>query len=82
MRAFRVAKVGQPLTTAEQKVCDGLVRGDSYVEIASSLNIAKGTVRFHVTTILKKKGVPSRPKLMAQYFIGKMVGQQLPQGLE
>jgi DNA-binding NarL/FixJ family response regulator len=51
----------KPLTERQTQIVDGLVRGESYAEIAARLGITKRTVRMHAFCASKKipgKGSP------------------------
>lgn len=51
---------GQDLTEREVEVLREMTAGRSNLEIASTLRIAEGTVKFHVNNILAKLGVNDR----------------------
>ncbi len=51
---------GPEFTTREQEVLYWLVTGKSNKEIGNTLNIAEGTVKVHVSRVLKKLGITSR----------------------
>ena len=53
------------LTSAEQRVCELLLRGLSNKEIAALLDRAEPTIKNQVASILRKYGVPSRMRLLA-----------------
>lgn len=55
----------RPLTSAEQRVLELLLRGYSNKEIASVLGRAEPTIKNQVASILRKHGVPSRARLIA-----------------
>lgn len=61
--ANRVAATG--LTTRETQVLQLLVAGKSNKEIGAQLNIAEGTVKVHISSILKKLGVSGRTEAIA-----------------
>lgn len=50
----------EQLTEREMEVLGELVQGKSNQEVASSLSICEGTVKFHVNHILSKMGVTDR----------------------
>jgi len=59
-RVSRNDSLVEPLSDRELDVLKHLVRGKSNKEIASTLNIAEGTVKNHMTNILGKLGVLDR----------------------
>lgn len=59
-RVFRNDSLVEPLSERELEVLQHLVRGKSNKEIASTLSIAEGTVKNHMTNILGKLGVLDR----------------------
>ncbi len=61
-----VSLFAKPLTPAENRVFDLLCLGKSDPEIARSLTISRSTVKFHVRNILRKAGVDSRKRLLAE----------------
>jgi DNA-binding NarL/FixJ family response regulator len=56
------------LTTREQEIIDGLVKGDLYKEIADHLGISVPTVRFHLGNIYKKLHVRTRTEAVVKYL--------------
>ncbi len=56
------------LSRREQEVLDSLLENLSNKEIASKLNIAERTVKFHVSNLLSKFGVRRRADLIVLYF--------------
>jgi two-component system, NarL family, response regulator LiaR len=54
------SQVGSDLTRREREVLSLLVEGVSNKEIAARLFISQGTVRLHVTNILRKLNAPNR----------------------
>ena len=57
-----------PMTDAERRVVDHLLRGLSESAIARTLQIARPTLHNHVTNIYRKFGVGSRAELMALWL--------------
>ena len=55
---------GVVLTTRQREVLALIAEADSNREIASSLGIAEGTVKRHVTDLLRKTGLRNRRQLM------------------
>lgn len=55
------------LTPAEERVCELVLQGLSNKEIASVLNRAEPTIKNQVASILRKHGVPSRARLIAEF---------------
>jgi len=56
------------LSRREQEVLDSLLENLSNKEIASKLNIAERTVKFHVSNLLNKFGVRRRADLILLTF--------------
>lgn len=59
----RLCQIGR-LTTMESLVCWRLLWGDSNRQIARLLQLAEGTVKYHVTQVLHKTNAPSRAGLL------------------
>ncbi len=56
------------LSRREQQVCDALLENLSNKEIASRLNVAERTVKFHVSNVLAKFAVRRRADLILHFF--------------
>ncbi len=54
------------LTDREQEILKELIKGKTYYAIATSLNISKDTVRFHIKKIYKKLHVHSQAEAVAE----------------
>lgn len=54
------------LTKSERIVLRYIMQGMTNAEIASILKITVGTVKYHITNMLRKRGVSSRTELMAR----------------
>lgn len=63
------------LSRREQEVLDSLLENLSNKEIASKLNIAERTVKFHVSNLLNKFGVRRRADLILLTFQRKLASQ-------
>jgi len=70
LRISRAAEVRfcRNLSRREQEVLDSLLENLSNKEIASKLNIAERTVKFHVSNLLNKFGVRRRADLILLTF--------------
>ena len=60
------------LTEREGDVVDGLVKGLSYKEIASSLNLSVETIRHHIKNIYTKLHVNSKTQVVAKSLRGEI----------
>jgi len=56
----------------EQEVLDCILQGCANKEIASKLNVAERTVKFHVSSLLAKFGVADRVALSREASLGRM----------
>jgi len=63
------------LSRREQEVLDSLLENLSNKEIASKLNIAERTVKFHVSNLLSKFGVRRRADLILLTFQRRLASQ-------
>ncbi len=59
------------LTKTEQKIYKQVVLGHSNEEIATYFSISIQTVKNHISSILDKKRVESRAKLIANYYLNE-----------
>ena len=66
------------LSRREQEVLDSLLENLSNKEIASKLNIAERTVKFHVSNLLTKFGVRRRADLILLTFQRRLSSVQSP----
>lgn len=57
-----------PMTQAERRVLELLVRGLSNREIASALHVSVNTIQTHLAHAYEKLGVRSRSQLLAHFF--------------
>jgi len=57
-----------PLSRRQQEVLGGIAHNLTNKEIAANLYVAERTVKFHVSTLLKKFGVQRRSDLMLEMF--------------
>lgn len=56
------------LTPAERCVAAHMAEGLSNKEIATLLNKAEPTIKHQVASVLRKTGVPSRSRYIAEYY--------------
>ena len=56
------------LTPRELDVLEHLVKGETNAEIARTLIVSEGTVKFHVKNILRKMNVANRAEATSQYL--------------
>ncbi len=59
---------GWPVTQAERRVLELLVRGLSNREIAAELHVSVNTIQTHLAHAYEKLGVQSRSQLLARFF--------------
>ncbi len=64
-----------PLSPAERRVLDWLLRGLSEKEVATKLDISPNTVHCHVGKIYKAVGVTSRAELLARFVPRPQTGE-------
>ncbi|MDR1659943.1 MAG: helix-turn-helix transcriptional regulator, partial [Desulfovibrio sp.] len=64
MEKIHAFAAAHDLTKREQELLLGLIRGKGLKDLAQEFGVALSTVRYHQTGILKKTGMPSRPKLL------------------
>lgn len=65
---LKVGSKSYQFTPRQLEIIKLLVQGKKNQEIADQLFIQLGSVKFHVTNIIKKLGVTSRAEVMAKYF--------------
>jgi NarL family two-component system response regulator LiaR len=65
--------IGADLTDREREILDLMVEGLNNPEIADRLVISRGTVKFHVSSILSKLGVTSRTEAVSLAFQNHLV---------
>ena len=63
------------LTRREAEVLEHLVRGEANAQIARSLVVSEGTVKFHVKNILRKLNVSNRAEATAYYLRFSLRGE-------
>lgn len=69
---LRSAEASWSLTLRQAEVLSHVVQGASNKEIAQQLGCAENTVELHVTQLLRKARVPSRMRLMAQFWAAEL----------
>jgi len=79
LAAGRALGAGVKVSRREQEVLDCVVQGCANKEIASKLNVAERTVKFHVSSLLAKFGVSDRVALSREATLSRM--PTLPQSL-
>jgi DNA-binding CsgD family transcriptional regulator len=78
LAAGRALGAGVKVSRREQEVLDCILLGSSNKEIASKLNVAERTVKFHVSSLLAKFGVTDRVALSREASLGRMPSLNLP----
>ena len=86
LAAGRALGAGVKVSRREQEVLDCVLQGLANKEIASKLNVAERTVKFHVSSLLAKFGVTDRVALSREASLGRMPppsssGQIFPESL-
>jgi DNA-binding NarL/FixJ family response regulator len=64
------------LTSRQRQVLDLIVAGQSNKEIARSLSLSEGTIKIHVTAVLRALGVPNRSAAAAWAAVNR--GPSIP----
>jgi DNA-binding CsgD family transcriptional regulator len=72
LAAGRALGAGVKVSRREQEVLDCILQGCANKEIASKLNVAERTVKFHVSSLLAKFGVTDRVALSREASLGRM----------
>ena len=72
LAAGRALGAGVKVSRREQEVLDCILQGSANKEIASKLNVAERTVKFHVSSLLAKFGVADRVALSREASLGRM----------
>jgi DNA-binding CsgD family transcriptional regulator len=72
LAAGRALGAGVKVSRREQEVLDCILQSLSNKEIAAKLNVAERTVKFHVSSLLAKFGVPDRVALSREASLGRM----------
>jgi len=62
------------LTDAEEEICELLLLGRNYLEIAAVRHVSLETIKWHVKRILRKLGVDSTRELL--WVVGYRIDQQ------
>jgi len=86
LAAGRALGAGVKVSRREQEVLDCILQSLSNKEIASRLNVAERTVKFHVSSLLAKFGVTDRMALSREASLSRMpvqssAGHFLPESL-
>lgn len=74
LAAGRALGAGVKVSRREQEVLDCILQGLANKEIASRLNVAERTVKFHVSSLLAKFGVTDRVALSREASLGRVPG--------
>jgi len=77
LAAGRALGAGVRVSRREQEVLDCVLQGCANKEIASKLNVAERTVKFHVSSLLAKYGVTDRVALSREASLGRMPSNSL-----
>ena len=77
LAAGRALGAGVKVSRREQEVLDCVLQSLSNKEIASKLNVAERTVKFHVSSLLAKFGVTDRVALSREASLSRMPGHAL-----
>jgi DNA-binding CsgD family transcriptional regulator len=72
LSAGRALGAGVRVSRREQEVLDGVLQYFTNKEIASKLHLSERTVKFHVSSLLSKFGVPNRAALTREASLGRM----------
>ena len=72
LAAGRALGAGVKVSRREQEVLDCILQSLSNKEIASKLNVAERTVKFHVSSLLAKFGVADRVALSREASLGRV----------
>lgn len=78
LTAGRALDAGVKVSRREQEVLDGILQHLANKEIAARLNVSERTVKFHVSSLLAKFGVPDRVALSREVMLGRIPGRNLP----
>ena len=86
LAAGRALGAGVKVSRREQEVLDCVLQGCANKEIASKLNVAERTVKFHVSSLLAKFGVADRVALSREASLSRLpstssIGQLAPESL-
>ena len=86
LAAGRALGAGVKVSRREQEVLDWILQGCANKEIASKLNVAERSVKFHVSSLLAKFGVTDRVALSREATLGRVPsiaasGQVTPENL-
>jgi DNA-binding CsgD family transcriptional regulator len=86
LAAGRALGAGVKVSRREQEVLDCVLQGCANKEIASKLNVAERTVKFHVSSLLAKFGVADRVALSREASLSRLptnssVAQLAPESL-